>query len=154
MSGEESSARRRNFCLDPQRPFEIEHVQPALEHVDERAQLVVRGDQLARLRDGFEREFVFAGHLRDVAQLDRQELAVGRGPDRLLGDDLHLARRGLEQHADGNIDVDVAVDADLAADRSSSFLTNTVGLTIRSLTATSWASPRPRDWPKGKVNSG
>ena len=66
--------------------------------------------------DRFERELVLAGHLRDVAQLDRQELAVGRGLDRLLGDDFHLARRGLEQHADGDVDVDVAVDADLAAD--------------------------------------
>ena len=40
------------------------------------------------------------GDLRDVAQLDRQELAVGRGADRLLGDDFHLARRRLEEHAD------------------------------------------------------
>ena len=80
MSGEESSARRMNFLLHPQRPFEIQHVQPALEHVDERAQPVVGRHQFARLRDRFERELVFAGRLRDVLELDRQELAVGRRP--------------------------------------------------------------------------
>ncbi len=78
--------------------------------------MVVRGDQFARLRDGLQRELVLAGHLRDVAESDRQELAVGRGADRLLGDDLHLARRRLEEDAHGDVDVDVAVDADLAGD--------------------------------------
>ena len=50
------------LLLDPQRPFDVQHVQPALEHVDEGAQFVVGGHQFAGLGDGFERELVFAGH--------------------------------------------------------------------------------------------
>ena len=100
----------------PQRPFDVQHVQPALEHVDERAHLVIRGDELAGLRDGLQREFVFARHFGNVVEFDRQQLAVGVGADRLLGDDLHLAGRGLKPRPHGNIDVDVAVDPNVAGD--------------------------------------
>ena len=54
------------LLLDAQRAFEVQHVQAAFEHVDERAQLVVGGHQFARLLGGSQRELVFAGHLRNV----------------------------------------------------------------------------------------
>ena len=102
MSVEEPSARRRKAFLRRQRAGQIEHVEPALEGADERAQPVVGGHQLARLGDRLQREPIFARHLRDIAQVDGQQLAVGRGLHGLLGDDLHLARGRLEEHADGD----------------------------------------------------
>ena len=56
-------------------------------------ELVVGGHQLAGLGDGLQGELEFAGRFRSIGEVDRQQLAVGRGLDFLLGDDLHLARR-------------------------------------------------------------
>ena len=117
MSGEESSARRRNFVSTRSAALDVKHAEPAAQDVDERAQLVVRGDHLARLPDGFQRELVLARHLGSVAHPDGNELAVGRGLDRLLGDNFHRPRRSLEEQPDGDLDAHVAVNADLAAYR-------------------------------------
>ncbi len=59
-----------------QRPFEIEDVQPPFEHGDERAQLVVGGDDFARLLFGPHGQLVFAGRVGNVAHFNRMRDAV------------------------------------------------------------------------------
>ena len=115
MSCEASSARRMNFCSTRHRPLDVQHVQPALEHVDERAQLVVGRHQFAGLGDRLQRQLALAGRLRDELEFHGDDLSVGGRLDVLLGDDFHLARRRLEEHAHGDFAIDVAVDADLPA---------------------------------------
>ena len=72
--GVERAAEKLRF--DAQAPSIYRHVQTASQHRDERAQLVVRGDDFARLRFGPHRQFVFAGRLGHVVDLDRQRCAV------------------------------------------------------------------------------
>ena len=135
--------------------FEVEHVQPVLEHADEGAELVVRGHQFARLRGGFERWFIFAGGLRHVGELDGEQLAVGGGLDFLLGNDFRSCPAKFRNStATGISRLNVAIDADLPADGEFVLHAERWGLPAGLSRRRSWAWPSPRDWPKVKVKSG
>ena len=103
--------------LDAQRPFQIEHVQSAAQHGDERAQRIVRRDDLARLWLGPYRQFVFAGQVGGVVEGDGQRNAVLRAVQIVRADDPHLAAGSLEQQLHRHVLVDQSVDAGVGQDR-------------------------------------
>ena len=74
----------QKFLFHAEIAFDIQHVQSAFEHLHERAELVVRGHQFAGLGNGLQGQLEFARRFRHVGEVDRQQLAVGRGRDIVL----------------------------------------------------------------------
>ena len=68
------------FLFHAESPLDIKHAQAAFEHLHERRLPVVRGHQLAGLRNGLQHKLVLARLVGHVGEIDRHHGAVDRAP--------------------------------------------------------------------------